>query len=55
MLSCVHISHPNSAVYTRSLTARWLAVAAVRALMDEVDLTPKPGLVDTRGPARMRT
>jgi triphosphoribosyl-dephospho-CoA synthase len=48
MPSCLHISHSNSAVCTRSLTARWLAAAAVSALMDEADLTPKPGLVDTR-------
>ena len=27
----------------------WLAAQAVRALLDEADLTPKPGLVDARG------
>ena len=31
-------------------TAHWLADAAVCALIDEANLTPKPALVDSRGP-----
>jgi triphosphoribosyl-dephospho-CoA synthase len=37
-----------------TFNARWLADAAVRALIDEADLTPKPALVDARGPGAHR-
>ncbi len=33
----------------RSGAARWLADTAVHVLVEEADLTPKPGLVDSRG------
>lgn len=39
-----------TAILTTALTSREIADLAVTALHDEVDLTPKPGLVDRRGP-----
>ena len=48
-MPCVYASDPNPIVSDRVQTVRWLADAAVRVLVEEADLTPKPGLVDTRG------
>src|SRR6266436_7168568 len=47
-MSCVYV-HPNPSESERLASVRWLADAAVRMLVEEADLTPKPGLVDTRG------
>src|SRR6266403_6155259 len=48
-MPCVYVSHLDPIASDRMQTVRWLADAAVRALLEEADLTPKPGLVDTRG------
>jgi triphosphoribosyl-dephospho-CoA synthase len=49
MPTCAPVSRPKPTTYQRLRSVRWLADAAVRALLEEADLTPKPGLVDTRG------
>jgi triphosphoribosyl-dephospho-CoA synthase len=41
--------HPNPTGSERLVSVRWLADASVRMLVEEADLTPKPGLVDTQG------
>jgi len=48
-MSCVTAIHPNLTLSERRASVRLLANAAVRALLEEADLTPKPGLVDRRG------
>src|SRR5882724_3406546 len=48
-MPCAYVSHANPTVGEPLSGIRWLADAAVRALVEEADLTPKPGLVDTRG------
>ena len=48
-MPCAYLSHRNPTVGEPLPSVRWLADAAVRALLEEADLTPKPGLVDTRG------
>ena len=48
-MPCAYLSHPNPIVGEPLPGVRWLAHAAVRALVEEADLTPKPGLVDKRG------
>jgi triphosphoribosyl-dephospho-CoA synthase len=48
-MPCAYLSHRNPTVGEPLPGVRWLADAAVRALLEEADLTPKPGLVDTRG------
>jgi triphosphoribosyl-dephospho-CoA synthase len=48
-MPCAYLSHANPTVAEPLQSVRWLADAAVRALLEEADLTPKPGLVDTRG------
>src|SRR5258708_2743136 len=48
-MPCAYLSHRNPTVGEPLPSVRWLADAAVRARMKEADLTPKPGLVDTRG------
>jgi triphosphoribosyl-dephospho-CoA synthase len=48
-MPCAYVSHPNPTVGEPLPSVRWLADAAVRVLVEEADLTPKPGLVDTRG------
>jgi len=45
---CVYVSHLDPIASDRMQTVRWLADSAVRVLVEEADLTPKPGLVDTR-------
>lgn len=35
--------------------AEWLAQTATQCLIDEARLSPKPGLVDSRGMARITT
>jgi triphosphoribosyl-dephospho-CoA synthase len=47
-MSCVYV-HPSPTESEPLPNVRWLADAAVRMLVEEADLTPKPGLVDTRG------
>jgi triphosphoribosyl-dephospho-CoA synthase len=49
VMSLVYPSHPNPTVSERLPSVRWLADAAVRMLVEEAELTPKPGLVDRRG------
>lgn len=49
VMCCVAFSGINQTVSEPLPSARWLADAAVLALVEEADLTPKPGLVDTRG------
>src|ERR1700736_3110918 len=45
------IDHPSwRKIYDRSRLATYLASLAVRALIEEAELTPKPALVDRRGP-----
>src|SRR5258708_3461128 len=48
-MPCAYLSHRNPTVGEPLPSVRWLADAAVRALLEEAELTPKPGLVDTRG------
>src|SRR5882724_4273684 len=48
-MPCAYVSHANPTVGEPLPGVHWLAHAAVRALVEEADLTPKPGLVDTRG------
>src|SRR6266478_8086274 len=48
-MPCAYLSHPNPTVGEPLPGVRWLGDAAVRALVEEADLTPKPGLVDKRG------
>jgi triphosphoribosyl-dephospho-CoA synthase len=48
MSACALASHSNSMLCARSSAVRWLADAAVRALIEEANLTPKPGLVDAQ-------
>jgi triphosphoribosyl-dephospho-CoA synthase len=48
-MSCVYVSHLSRTLRERLPSARWLADAAVGRLVEEADLTPKPGLVDKRG------
>jgi triphosphoribosyl-dephospho-CoA synthase len=46
-----HIDHPLwQKISDRSRLATYLANLAVRALIEEAELTPKPALVDRRGP-----
>jgi triphosphoribosyl-dephospho-CoA synthase len=47
-MSCVYV-HPNPTEGERLASVRWLADVAVQMLVEEADLTPKPGLVDARG------
>src|ERR1700747_2141114 len=45
------IDHPAwRKIFDRSRLATYLASLAVRALIEEAELTPKPALVDRRGP-----
>lgn len=39
----------EAAKFSTDIDARYLALQAVRSMISEVDLTPKPGLVDRRG------
>jgi len=48
-MPCAYLSHANPTVGQPLQSVRCIADAAVRALLEEADLTPKPGLVDTRG------
>ena len=48
-MACLYVSYPNPMLRDQLQTNRWLADCAVRALVEEADLTPKPGLVDRRG------
>jgi triphosphoribosyl-dephospho-CoA synthase len=48
-MPCADLSHANPRVGEPLPGVRWLGDAAVRALVEEADLTPKPGLVDRRG------
>jgi triphosphoribosyl-dephospho-CoA synthase len=48
MSVCARAIHSNSIPCKRPSAVRWLADAAVRALIEEANLTPKPGLVDAR-------
>jgi len=48
-MPCAYVSHANPTLGEPLPCDRWLADAAVRALVEEADLTPKPGLVDMRG------
>jgi triphosphoribosyl-dephospho-CoA synthase len=49
VMCCVCVGQPNPTESKRLDSVRWLADAAVRMLVEEADLTPKPGLVDKRG------
>jgi triphosphoribosyl-dephospho-CoA synthase len=48
-MPCVYVIDENPTVSEPLPSVRRLADAAVRMLVEEADLTPKPGLVDTRG------
>src|SRR5882672_6988189 len=48
-MPCAYFSHANPTVGEPLPGVRWLADAAVHVLVEEADLTPKPGLVDSRG------
>jgi len=41
-MPCAYVSHENPTVGEPLSGIRWLADAAVRALVEEADLTPKP-------------
>jgi triphosphoribosyl-dephospho-CoA synthase len=48
-MPCAYLRHANPTVGPPLESFRWIADTAVRALLEEADLTPKPGLVDRRG------